>query len=78
MSPELAVELLGIAAIAIMVGSYALEDVNRHFIAVFSAGCAMAAIYAFLIGSWPFLVAEGIWSVIAFRRWRRARLRIQS
>lgn len=29
----------------------------------------MAAFYAFLIGSYPFLIAEVIWAVSAFRRW---------
>ena len=66
--PE-AVELFGIAAIAIMVISYALESRGKIFVAIFAVGCAMAAVYAWMIGSYPFLIAEGIWSVIAFWRW---------
>ena len=72
MTYELAVELLGIVAVFIMVSAYALEERAPVFIAIFSAGCAMAATYAFLLGSIPFLIAEGIWAVIAFQRWRRA------
>ncbi len=68
-----ATEVLGIVAIVIMVASYALEKRAPIFIAIFAAGCAMAAFYAFLIGSYPFLVAESIWSVIAFRRWMDTR-----
>lgn len=64
-----AVEALGVIAITIMVGSYALERRAPVFIAVFAGGCALAALYAFLIGAWPFFVAESIWAVIAFRRW---------
>ena len=71
--PDLGVEALGIVAITIMVASYALEARHPIFIATFAAGCALAAFYALLINSIPFLIAEGIWAVIAFRRWQKAR-----
>jgi hypothetical protein len=67
------VEALGLVAIAIMVGSYALEERSSLFVAAFAFGCALAAFYALLIGSIPFLVAEAIWAVIALRRFIRAR-----
>lgn len=67
------VEILGIVAIATMVVCYALEKRGTIFIAAFAAGCALAAVYAYLIGSYPFLVAEGIWAVVAARRWQVAR-----
>ncbi len=63
------IETLGIIAVAIMVGSYALEQRGRAYVAIFAAGCALAALYAYLLGSYPFLVAESIWSLIALRRW---------
>jgi uncharacterized membrane protein len=66
-------ETLGIIAIVVMVGSYALESRSSIFIATFAIGCAMAAFYAWLIGSVPFLIAEGIWALIAARRWYLAR-----
>lgn len=68
-----AVEVFGTIAIFIMVVSYALEKRRPVFVAVFAAGCALAAIYAFLIHSWPFVIAEGVWAVVALRRWREAR-----
>lgn len=64
------IELFGTAAITIMVTSYALEQRSPAYIGIFSVGCALAALYALLLGSYPFLVAESIWAVIAFRRWR--------
>ena len=69
------VEILGIVAIVTMVASYALESRGTFFIAAFAAGCALAAVYhAYLIDSYPFLIAEGIWrAVIAARRWHVAR-----
>ncbi|MDA4844435.1 hypothetical protein [Hoeflea poritis] len=66
-------ETIGIVAVIIMVTSYALEHRHPIFIAIFSGGCALAAFYAVLIHSYPFVVAEGIWSVIALRRWFVAR-----
>jgi hypothetical protein len=70
MTGEQAVETLGIIAITIMVTSYALETRSPFYIAAFALGCALAAIYAYFLRSYPFLIAETIWAVIAFRRWR--------
>ncbi len=68
-----ATELLGYAAISIMVASYAMEKAAPVFVAIFALGCAMAAVYAYLIASYPFVVAEGIWAAVATRRWLVAR-----
>lgn len=68
-------EYLGLVAVVIMVGSYAFEARHTHFILTFAIGCAMAAFYAWLIGSVPFMLAEGIWALIALLRWWRARQR---
>ena len=38
-----ATEAVGVTAISIMVSSYALERRHRIFIAIFAAGCALAA-----------------------------------
>lgn len=62
---------LGSVAVFIMVASYALENRHPLFILIFSFGCLLAAFYAYLIGSYPFLIAEGIWSLIAFRRFMK-------
>ena len=55
-----------------MVISYALEQRGRVYVAIFAAGCAMAAIYALLLGSYPFLIAESIWCMVALQRWSAA------
>ena len=64
------VDWFGLGAVALMVVSYALEGRAAIFVALFAAGCALAAIYALMIGSYPFFVAEGIWALVALRRWR--------
>lgn len=68
-----ATEVLGYVAITVMVASYALEKVAPVFIAIFAIGCLMAALYAFLIAAYPFFVAEGIWAIVAARRWYTVR-----
>ncbi len=67
------IEWLGFLAITIMVGSYALENRHTNWIWIFAIGCLIAAVYAYLIGSYPFFIAEGVWSVIAAKRWLNAR-----
>jgi hypothetical protein len=62
----------GLFAVAAMVICYALESRSPRFVLLFSASCLVASIYGFLIGAWPFGLLEAIWSVLAFRRWRRA------
>ena len=63
------IEVFGLVAVAFMVLFYALEDKATAFTLAFAAACLCAAIYAFLIGSYPFMIAEGIWSMIAVRKW---------
>jgi hypothetical protein len=67
------IETPGLLAAPIMVISYALEQRAPAWIAVFAFGCVLAALYALPIGSVPFLIAEGVWSLIALRRWSVAR-----
>ncbi|WP_417462930.1 hypothetical protein [Kordiimonas sp.] len=66
------IDQLGLIAVVVMVASYALEHRHLNFILLFAIGCAMAAAYAWMIGSMPFLIAEGIWALIALRRWLKA------
>lgn len=73
MTYDFAIEILGITSVIIMVTSYALEHKSPVFIAIFSFGCVLAASYAFLLESIPFLIAEGVWAIIAFRRWQFAK-----
>jgi hypothetical protein len=39
----------------------------------FAICCALASVYGFLQGAWPFGVIEAIWTFIALRRWQIAR-----
>jgi hypothetical protein len=67
--------LFGLTALTAMLVFYAAEDLSPWFILAFAAACALASIYGFLQGAWPFGVVEAIWALVAVYRWR---LRTQS
>jgi len=69
----MATELFGFIAVACMVIMYACEARSNLFILGFAVSCVGAALYAMLIQSWPFAVVEGVWGVVALRRWVRVR-----
>jgi hypothetical protein len=50
---------------------YACEGYSHWFVLAFSVSCVLASVYGFLQGAWPFGLVELVWSVIAFKRWRR-------
>jgi hypothetical protein len=50
---------------------YALEDRSAWWVLAFAGACALASVYGFLQGAWPFGVVEAIWALVALRRWHR-------
>ena len=63
----------GLFAVSAMLSCYALEDRSPWWVLGFSAACLLGSVYGFLQGAWPFGVVEGIWSIVALRRWRTIR-----
>jgi hypothetical protein len=63
----------GLLSVSAMLLAYALEDRSHWFVLAFAAACALASVYGFLQGAWPFGVVEAIWSVVALRRWFKRR-----
>ncbi len=61
--------LFGLFAVTAMLVCYAFENRSRWFILGFSVACVLGSIYGFLQGAWPFGIVEGVWSVVALRRW---------
>jgi hypothetical protein len=59
----------GLLAVSLMLLFYALEQRSRFFVLAFSGACLLGSIYGFLQGAWPFGLVEGIWSIVALRRW---------
>lgn len=69
-----ALTLFGLASVSLMLAFYAFEDVSHWCVFGFAVACVLASAYGFLQGAWPFGVVEGIWAVIAFKRWQKRRL----
>jgi hypothetical protein len=67
------VTLYGVAALTFMMLMYALEKRGPGFILAFAVGCLLSSAYGFLAGAWPFGVVEGVWAVVAVRRYLSAR-----
>jgi hypothetical protein len=67
----------GAGAVTVMLFSYALEDRSSWWVLVFALACAASSAYGWMAGTWPFGVVEGVWAVVAFRRWLRSRAKVQ-
>ncbi len=65
-----ALTAFGLLAVTGMLVFYALEERSPRYVLAFAAACAMASVYGFLQGAWPFGVVEAIFTGVALRRWR--------
>jgi len=65
-----ALTLFGLVAVSLMLLFYALEDRNPWYVLAFAGSCVLGSAYGFLQGAWPFGLVEGVWSLVALRRWR--------
>jgi hypothetical protein len=65
-----ALTLFGLGAVTLMLVCYALEDRSPGFVLAFAVACALASVYGFLQGAWPFGVVEAIWAIVALKRWQ--------
>lgn len=68
--------LFGACAVTIMLISYALEKRSNWWVLVFALACAASSAYGWLAGTWPFGVVEGIWALVALRRWYMGRSQV--
>jgi hypothetical protein len=63
--------MFGLFAVTAMLMCYAFEERAHWFTLMFAVACALGSVYGFLQGAWPFGLVEGVWSVVAIRRWGR-------
>jgi hypothetical protein len=61
--------MFGLFSVIAMLIFYALEKRGHWFILAFAVTCAMAAVYGFLQGAWPFGLVELAWVFVVLRRW---------
>jgi hypothetical protein len=66
--------VFGLVAVSAMLVCYALEHRSHWYILAFAVSCVMGSTYGFLQGAWPFGLVEAVWSVVACRRWKLARI----
>ena len=64
-----ALSAFGLFAVTFMLVCYALERRSHWFVLAFAGGCALASLYGFLQGAWPFGLIEAVWAGVAVRRW---------
>lgn len=65
-----ALTVFGLSSITAMVVFYALEQHGHWYTLAFAGTCALASVYGFLLGAWPFGLVEAIWAVVALNKWR--------
>jgi hypothetical protein len=65
--------LFGLFAVSAMMIFYAMEKRSHWFTLAFAASCVLASVYGFLQGAWPFGLVEGVWSLVALRKWTQIR-----
>ena len=65
--------LFGLFAVTAMLVCYALEARSRWFTLGFAGACALGSVYGFLQGAWPFGLVEGVWALVALRKWWKRR-----
>src|SRR5262245_31675687 len=53
-----AITMFGLFAVIAMLVFYALEDRSPWYVLAFAGACALASIYGFLQGAWPFGIIE--------------------
>lgn len=64
-----ALTLYGALAVSVMLVAYALEQRSVWWVLVFAVACGGSSLYGFLAGTWPFGIVEGVWALVALRRW---------
>ena len=71
--------LFGFVAVTIMFLSYWWEARSKWMVLLFAGGSALTAVYSALAAVYPITIVEGLWSVVALRRfllrYRRESLR---
>ncbi len=68
-----ALTAFGLFAVTAMLVCYALEARSPWWTLAFAGSCLLGSAYGFLQGAWPFGLVEGVWSMVAARRWWRLR-----
>ena len=64
-----ALTAFGLFAVSAMLICYAMEPRSRWWTLAFAVSCVLGSAYGFMQGAWPFGLVEGVWSIVAARKW---------
>ncbi len=65
--------VFGAFVVTLMMIFYAIEERSSAYTMLFGITCLGTSIYGFAAGTWPFGIIEGVWAVIAFRKYLKLR-----
>jgi hypothetical protein len=68
-----ALTAFGLFAVSAMLVCYALESRSAWWTLAFAGSCVLGSAYGFLQGAWPFGLVEGVWAIVAARKWQHLR-----
>lgn len=63
--------IFGTLAVSAMLLTYTLEERSPYFVLAFALASATVSGYSVAIEAWPIAALEGVWALVALRRWRR-------
>jgi hypothetical protein len=63
----------GLFAVTAMLVCYALEARSPWWTLGFAGACLLGSVYGFAQGAWPFGLVEGVWTLVAVRKWAMLR-----
>jgi len=66
--------IFGLFAVSAMLICYALESRSPWWTLAFATSCLLGSAYGFMQGAWPFGLVEGVWAMVAARKWWMSRL----
>lgn len=69
-----ALSIFGLFAVTAMLVCYGFEARSPWWTLGFAGACLLGSIYGFAQGAWPFGLVEGVWSLVAVRRWLQRRV----
>jgi hypothetical protein len=61
--------VFGLFAVTAMLVCYAFDERSHWWMLGFAGACVLGSTYGFLQGAWPFGLVEGVWAIVATRRW---------
>ena len=66
-----ALTAFGLFAVTAMLVCYAMGARSPWWTLGFAGACLLGSVYGFMQGAWPFGLVEGVWTLVAVRKWTK-------